>query len=271
MELSFTQWDPTGNITVLVETPVPRREQPGVAARLLGAGGVGGEQAGFLEPPSVSGCALRLQMMGGEFCGNATMSAAALLARREGLQDGAEALYLLEVSGADGPVSCRIRRSGDAWEGTVCMPLPEGFGIASLDTDAGPLSAEIVHLPGISHLILPSAAPLPRKEVERRLPEWCAALGAAALGALVWNEKTSFMDPTVCVPSAGTVVREHGCGSGTAALAARNAMHAGRTWSGTIHQPGGSIRGDAVFERGAIRSVSITGLVRLSAEGIVRV
>ena len=42
------------------------------------------EQVGFVSAPSDSGCDIDLQMAGGEFCGNATMSAAALVAMRSG-------------------------------------------------------------------------------------------------------------------------------------------------------------------------------------------
>ena len=58
------------------------------AARLLEPDCVGGEQVGYLEAPSDERAAARLQMMGGEFCGNATMALGALLCRREALADG---------------------------------------------------------------------------------------------------------------------------------------------------------------------------------------
>lgn len=85
---------------MLVESPVPREAHAAIAARLLAVDGVGGEQAGFLEPPSLPGARMRLQMMGGEFCGNASMSTrrAPRLAGRPA--DGAEADFALEVSGA---------------------------------------------------------------------------------------------------------------------------------------------------------------------------
>ena len=34
-ELTYVLMDPTGNMTILVETPVPVEEQPAVAARLM--------------------------------------------------------------------------------------------------------------------------------------------------------------------------------------------------------------------------------------------
>jgi len=85
MTLNYQKYSPTGNVTILVTTPVPRSMQPGVAARLLED--VGGEQVGFIEPVIDPRCAARLQMMGGEFCGNAPMCLGAMLARAAGMSD----------------------------------------------------------------------------------------------------------------------------------------------------------------------------------------
>ena len=70
MDLSFQAADPAGNITLLVTTPVPPQDYPAVAARLLSIRELDAEQVGFLVPPQGEG-ALRLEMMGGEFCVNA--------------------------------------------------------------------------------------------------------------------------------------------------------------------------------------------------------
>ena len=70
MELRYTVIDPTKNITLLVTTPVPRDVQPRVAAELLRRE-KDAEQVGFAEGLAAGNP--RLQMMGGEFCGNATM------------------------------------------------------------------------------------------------------------------------------------------------------------------------------------------------------
>ena len=265
MTLSYQKYSPTGNVTVLVTTPVPRSMQPGIAARLLED--VGGEQVGFIEPVTDSRCAARLQMMGGEFCGNATMSLGAMLARETGLSDGAAMDLLLEVSGSADPVACHIRRAGEAFTGTVQMPLPTGVGETVLDTDAGALTVPLVRLPGIAHLILPADAGLDEAQLRRRLPLWNDAIGADAIGALRFNADALSMDPLVWVPSAGTLVREHGCGSGTAAIGCIQALAAGRDVEAGVRQPGGTITVRAGVEGNAITALSITGRVTLVEEG----
>ena len=104
MELRYTVIDPTKNITLLVTTPVPRDVQPRVAAELLRRE-KDAEQVGFAEGLAAGNP--RLQMMGGEFCGNATMSMAAWLHRD--LPIGESRALTLPVSGASAPVACRCR------------------------------------------------------------------------------------------------------------------------------------------------------------------
>ena len=269
MRLRYLKYSPTGNLTVLVTTPVPRADQPGVASHLLNT--VGGEQVGFVEPPADLRCPARLQMMGGEFCGNATMSLGALLARRDGLATGESRQYLLEVSGALDPVPCRIRREDDSWVGTVQMPLPTAIEEIDIDTDGGPLRAPIVRMPGISHLILPLDAGPGEHELRRRITGWNRTVGADALGALVWDEAAGSIDPLVYVPSAGTLVREHGCGSGTAAIGCWLALRAGRGIEVGIRQPGGTIVVRAEVANDTVTALFITGRVEILGEGTAAV
>jgi len=268
MTLNYQKYSPTGNVTVLVTTPVPRSMQPGIAARLLEE--VGGEQVGFIEPVTDPRCAARLQMMGGEFCGNASMSLGAMLAREAGLSGGKAIDLLLEVSGSASPVACRILREGEAFTGTVQMPLPTGMGEIALDTDVGALNVPLVRLPGIAHLILPADANLDEAQLRRRLPLWNAVVGADAIGALRFDADALSMDPLVWVPSAGTLVREHGCGSGSAAVGCTLALAAGHDLTADIRQPGGTITVRVGVEANAVTRLSITGRVTLVEEGDYR-
>ena len=151
MELRYTVIDPTKNITLLVTTPVPRDVQPRVAAELLRRE-KDAEQVGFAEGLAAGNP--RLQMMGGEFCGNATMSMAAWLHRE--LPVGAERALTLPVSGAPQPVACRITRIDGCFMGTVAMPLPERIEQLSLPVGGVMQTFPVVHLPGICHVIAPA-------------------------------------------------------------------------------------------------------------------
>ena len=264
MKLRFVKLDPTGNTTILVSTPVPRAEQPRVAERLMASENLCAEQVGFIEAPTLSGARARLQMAGGEFCGNASMSMGAILARDNGLACGSEAEIVLEVSGANGPVPCRIRRNGEAaFSGAVRMPLPEEITETALpDGRRMPL----VRFRGIAHMIVPGDALSPA-EAEKIIPILCASLNVDALGILmVWDE-LSRLRPLVYVRATDSAIWESGCGSGSAALGAYAALRAGREISLDIAQPGGTITARAACSDGAVREIEIRGNVRLVAEG----
>ena len=73
--MRYSVFDPTGNITALVRDPVAPLQQPVIAAGIMRKHPEV-EQVGFV---SFDGALPALRMAGGEFCGNASMSAAALL------------------------------------------------------------------------------------------------------------------------------------------------------------------------------------------------
>lgn len=268
MKVRFTKLSPTQNVTILVEDEIDRSLQPEVAARLLEYDSVVGEQVGFLERPTLSGAIVRLQMMGGEFCGNATMSVGAYLARKGGLADGASVDYPLEVSGTEGIVPCHIERRGTAFSGTVSMPLPEGFGSVGLQTDRGATRFDYVALPGITHVILPATAGASREEIERRIRGWSETIRAEAMGVLLYNEERQTLEPIVYVPATDTAVWERGCGSGSAAFGCWRAMGEGKAFRQSIRQPGGEITVSAEMEDGKISGLTITGAVKVTASGI---
>ena len=158
-QISYYLMDPTKNMTILVETPVPEASFPFVAQKLMELVPEA-EQVGFVRGGSdafVGKCTAKdmdatvvghescrneeaklptLRMAGGEFCGNASMSAAVYYAIQEeyeragvaaendacdngmigtagGFEDNKEKTIMLRVSGAADPVEVQVRRSDD--------------------------------------------------------------------------------------------------------------------------------------------------------------
>ena len=97
MNIQYVVLDPTGNLTCLVLDRTDPEKEKVITARLMGEC----EQVAYLEAPVESGSRARIRLMGGEFCGNATMAAACYLAARDGLTD---AEFPMDVSGAEKPV-----------------------------------------------------------------------------------------------------------------------------------------------------------------------
>ena len=248
MKLSYHVIDPTGNITLLVETPVPISDQPAAAAALM-ALEPEAEQVGFLS--EAAECDLALRMAGGEFCGNASMSAAMLAAIRA---DEARRSVILRVSGAAQPVTAEVEARPDgSWQGTVDMPAPKAIRRVLLPS-AG--ETPVVELDGITHVILEQ--PMPRPLAERSAPEWCQRLNAAALGIMFLNRRDGRLVPLVYVPGAGTLCWETSCASGTTAAGAYLAADSGCALTASFREPGGILT-VAVSENGEVR---LTGTVR---------
>ena len=252
--------DPTGNITALVLDPVPPEDRAEVTGRLLAES----EQVAFLEGPARAGALAGIRLMGGEFCGNAAMAAAAWLVR-ERLRPGEETVVPLDVSGAEETVECRIRAAEDGFTGTVRMP--DILGIRKTETEGFPLT--MVRMEGILHMILEGEIP-GKEEAEALLRRIAQARPAEkAAGLLQWDGRK--MRPLVYVPGSGSMVWETGCGSGSAAVGAAEAMKAGRTAATDVLQPGGTIRVTAEVSGGTVRRVWITGRVRIGTESEIQV
>lgn len=256
--IHYVLLDPTGNLTALVTDPVPPARQAEVTRELLRKS----EQVAYLHAPARPDTAAGIRLMGGEFCGNAAMASAAWLVR-EHLSPGAETTVRLEVSGAAEPVDCRIRALEDGFEGTVRMPrILEVF-----DTEYFGVVFTAVRMEGILHLIRPDDG-LSDHDAEFLLKKTAPLLPDGAVGLLQWNRETGFLRPLVYVRGSQSLVWENGCGSGSAAVGAAEALRTGRTEI-RVSQPGGTIRVRTEKENGAVRAVFITGRIRIGQEGIL--
>ena len=249
MEVRYVLMDPTGNGTILVETPAPEACQPRVAAALMALEPTA-EQVGFLSFPG--DCDIALRMAGGEFCGNAAMSAAVIRAERDGVSRGT---FRVRVSGAPEPVSVILgRETGDLWQGTVDMPRP--LSVATEDLEGR--SVPVVTFRGISHVIMEK--PLPEGEAESLVKRWCGRLRADALGLMLLDRENSALKPLVYVPGADTLFWESACGSGSSAVGAWLARERGGEVTVSLRQPGGVLEVTALPDgpvtlRGKVRQV----------------
>lgn len=252
--LRYRIFDPTGNITALVESVVAEERQPSVAAALMHRHPEV-EQVGYVRFEDGVGAdpAGKLRMAGGEFCGNASMCAAALLRQRRenaGLCSSAEETAVcLRVSGAARPVALRLRReTEESFRCAVCIPparaireLPFAFeGLRDV------LAA--VELEGISHIILEPGSPLyalrtDREAAGRAVRAVCAALEAAGAGLMFLdrNGTTPQLTPLVYIPGSGTEFWENSCASGSAAVGMLLAARSGGPVRLSLQEPGGSL------------------------------
>lgn len=241
MEFEYITADPTGNITVLISTPYTaenRKDMISAAFELV----PDCEQAGFIM--SESDDSVSIEMMGYEFCGNATLSASSLRAYRNGAAVGEECVIRTNSSGIDETLDVRVRRLEDrrcsdgklhpVFEGTVRMPEPE------LSTYKG---WPLVQTDGISHLLIPDED-MSDDEAAELIKAVADELKVAALGIMLYSvsaDAAVSMRPLVYVPASETLVWEHGCATGSTALGYwLDSLDEGNNVI-EIHQPGGTM------------------------------
>lgn len=243
--------NPTNNMTILVETPLPVASYPFVAAELMKLEPAA-EQVGFVSDPDCAvqagadeGCVL--QMAGGEFCGNASMCAAVYYARKKDMIKGT---VVLKVSGAADPVEAAVEQCTDgSWRGRVHMPAP-----ISINDETFPDGCvyPVVRFEGIAHVIIEDTGL--KEKAGELAPVWCDHLGAEAIGLMFLSEKTGEMTPLVYVPAANTLVWESSCASGTTATGAYLANAANRMDAANMQSRSYSLR-----QPGGVLTVEVTG------------
>ncbi|MDD6197061.1 MAG: hypothetical protein PUB12_09300 [[Clostridium] aminophilum] len=265
--------DPAGNRTAIVRDPVDPKYYAPIGAALLRIPELHAEQAGFLVKP-VMGGEIRLEMSGGEFCGNATRSVGYLQASREGCRAGD--LIPTEISGSPDVLNVRIDDDG-AW---CSMPLPlsvERLPVENPDYDPlHPESKTVLHVPlivldGISHAILyktQCSETLGNAVIDAIRDN----TGAAAGGAIFLDDEKHTMTPFVWVRSTGSRVWESSCGSGTLA----SAVWLSRGISDGLYrlelrQPGGNLHAEVEKKNGNIVCGRIGGPITIEEEKVFTV
>ena len=267
MELDFIKLSPLGNTTVFLRGEAAQEARAALLAEAMDYDHLAAEQAGFLVAPHSEEALLRIEMSGGEFCGNATLSAAALAA-----SEGAESPFLVECSGAPEPLRAEARPLGAGrWLARVEMPQAHEIRRLSLDGFSFGGTAICVSLPGIAHLVV-EAADLSAADYDELLARLMRETDADAYGVVPFERmgRDHFrIRPYVAVPSAESRVFERACGSGSLALA----LALGDAAEGTriaVEQPGGTLfveRGTRLLLEGEVL-ISCRGTVELGNVGL---
>lgn len=261
MELSYILADPSGNTTAFILSPVPA-DQYGTVARGVMAQ-LNAEQVAFLHDG-------QMDMMGGEFCGNASRSFAIWQALHE--PDGqtlssleGQLIQQVTVSGAPQPLTVVLTGDGsDACRARIHMPLP--LRVLPLEEPfLGPCT--LVEYPGISHVLLEDRVPHDDDpatvlDLLDSIDAQCGCYG------LLYLDRPD-LRPRVIVRDTGTDVWESSCASGTCAVAAALALRQGENLSLELQQPGGSLWAQATVENGRLTDLLLDGPVTFPRSGIL--
>ena len=270
-------FDPAGNTTIMVLTPVPRSEYAETAKKLLEIGfdehcswrgPAYGEQVAYIVPEDDSGRNEPImEMCGLEFCGNASRSFAyyrvLFCGEGEETADGKKKIEV-SVSGCPHPLTAVVDAEGR--DSVIQMPLP--VDIKMIDTS--PVGIEgtypLVVFDGISHIIIPGVEP--EAETFDRIKEFIyreVDPEMDAFGVMFINEEINLMSPVVYVRDVDTTYFEGSCGSGTAAAAfAKAAGEAEGTFEYVFRQPDGTLHASVIKKDGQVTEIGMGGIIEMT-------
>lgn len=266
----YSIYDPTGNVTALVESDVRIVDQPAAAAEIMKAHPEV-EQVGFVRfpDPSESGYDAQLRMAGGEFCGNASCCTAVYYVLKHDLSFQNKSFDVkLRVSGTSDPVCVNVCPKGrDTFKTSIDMPAPLSICNKRVTYNQYSCDLPFVIMDGIVHVIITPNSLLYElvhnsNDAQLAVQKWCNELGADALGLMFLNQdaETYHLTPLVFVPGSGTTFWENSCASGTAAVGMYLAHKEGRYCTFTFHEPGGSLSVSCDPENG---KPILSGIVRV--------
>lgn len=217
------------------------------------------EQCCFVTLPRDPVAVARVEMFGGEFCGNAARSVAWVVAK------GQDYAGLIEVSGVERPLEFKVSDG----EVKVEMPLPKDKTLVQRVAEGA-----LVQLDGISQLVVT------RRQDEQTPRELLADLlksnkydlsSQPAVGVSYYSQDSGKAEFCVWVKDVDTIFDETACGSGTSAIGVALAAEAGKSVSMDVTQPSGeTIRTEASYAKGGIDKSFIAGEVTVLYDGEYR-
>ena len=204
---NYFRANPCGNITGFVVAPVYPGYRKAYTDCIIEQIDKDVEQVGFISP-AYEGAPLRMDMMGGEFCANATR---------------AYGLYSAGFYDTDGLVDIEVYVSGHEGTTDVIADVKNQKAYVALDAPIGRENLTIdgkdctlIKLPGISHLVV--EAEEDRDFVDKALEVLKKDHKDEAYGVLFFNKEKLELIPYVYVEGSETLFRESSCGSGTIAI-----------------------------------------------------
>ncbi|MFE5429691.1 diaminopimelate epimerase [Peribacillus simplex] len=268
-EIDFIKFNPTQNMTILVKTNYLIEEYKHIASKIMSYDSVHAEQVGFIEKPINNKASAKLQMAGGEFCGNACMALAAFIASEKGLKHNDLAEIILEASGTDKLITCQMKRNLDEYHCLVTMPIPKKIEQRTIKYDGNDLNMIIVRYHEFIHIVIEveEFSKTVREKAQSLAKLLGVTLGANLIGVLLYKSKSEEMAPLIYVPHLDSMIWERGCGSGTASLGAYLAWKNKGEIVTNIRQPGGDIKVFATCHGEELTRLMIEGSVQIVAQG----
>lgn len=277
MKLRFTKVNPVENMTIFILDSLAREKHISIANDLMNYNNLYAEQVGFIEEPmSIKGKSLntlRLQMMGGEFCGNATRSLAAYMVYKDHPSinkiNDQEYNVILEASGNQELLNCLVRKTDkeNIFNSRISMPLAERITNVNINK----IPAKRVDFEGISHFIVDSYKVQDKEDFYRHIKRYMEKEDYDAFGIMYYDEVKEFLEPLVHVRMTNSKFWERSCASGTSAFGIAEAIRENKNVKLQVKQTGGVLGVEVKLEDGDVKEVFLEGEVEIVAEGIVNI
>ncbi|GHV83032.1 diaminopimelate epimerase [Spirochaetia bacterium] len=256
--------NPAGNITAFVSggQNISACERIRISNELLADKTLKVEQVGFIIEPEKKDKLWRLEMMGGEFCGNAARSFGLWTAKQLNLNG--KGIVKIEISGASAPAAVEVDM--ETHYAKLELPAPYANSFIAFNGESLP----VYFFEGITHIIACNIPPDAKTffAIKTAAESSWTKLGQPcpeALGVMFYDENKKLLSPAVFVYRTGTLVFESSCGSGSAAFVCFFFEEAQDTAGKLpITQPGGIIEAGIEKKNGKILSITIGGNVGFS-------
>lgn len=207
--------NPSGNITALVKNiRIPKEQYKEISDRIMKSNPAV-EQVGFLKilKPEYK---FRLEMAGGEFCGNASRAVACYLYKEKLIT---KKRFQISVSGYPDLIDCYVYKKEEHYFSEVDLKFLKPINNFIENKTLNNQKISVVHIPGISHIFLDMNIFKFDKEnysiQARSIIKKLNLLNLPAVG-VIWFEDRQ-IHPVVYVKDIDTLFYENSCGSGSIA------------------------------------------------------
>ena len=276
MKLNFVKVNPVENMTVFILNEVDRKKHIEISKKLMDYSNIYAEQVGFIEKPIYTyydSCKVRLQMMGGEFCGNATRSLGAYLAHNnhESVKKTDDKYYVnIETSGLNKVLTCEVEKVNDnTYMSKVEMPLIIKKPKEIILQDKYKLVR--TDFSGITHFIVNSSDVEDKNLFFDIVKSYIENEEYEAFGIMFYDFKKEYLEPLVYVKATDSLFWERSCASGTSALGAALTYAKQENLITNVKQPGGILKIETFFSEGDLKKIVLNGEVEIVAQGTVYV
>lgn len=202
MKINVLRYYPNGNTTAIIENKIAKKLQEFVTQKIINKKYA--EQVAFVEKAKKKNAIARLQMMGGEFSGNATLAFGIYLSEKY-----EKSKVIFESSG----VSCLIKST--IIKNKVQSEIPSNI---KLDQVKKYDDYWTIPFPGIFQIIIPNVKP-DKKIIRKLILKYKKKEKALALIFVTEKGNLIKINPFVWVNNTKTLINETSCGSGSIATA----------------------------------------------------